>query len=61
MLTMQKVTILDSRCDRHLHGQQHKKTTIPTNQLPNSYKKKLVPISTKKSLANTSYKIEHEL
>lgn len=48
MLTMQKVTILDSRCDRHLHGQQHKKTTIPTNQLPNSYKKKLVPISTKK-------------
>jgi len=44
MLTMQKVTILDSRCDRqNSHGQ----TTIPTNQLLNSYKKKLVPISTK--------------
>jgi len=40
MLTMQKVTILDSRCDRqNSHGQ----TTIPTNQLLNSYKKKLVP------------------
>lgn len=38
MLTMQKVTIVDIRCDRqHSHGQ--KKTTIPTNQLLNSYKK----------------------
>lgn len=60
MLTMQKVTILDSRCDRHLHGKQNKKQLYQQTNF-RTRTKKTRPNKYKKSLANTSYKIEHEL
>jgi len=64
MLTMQKVTILDSRCDRHLHGKQNKKQLYQQTNF-RTRTKKVVPISTKKASpirairSNTNYKIKN--